>query len=1216
MKKAFRKSVVVFLMILGISGILLAQSDLGRISGFIKDPSGATVAAAKVTVRSNAGVERQTTTNESGYYVITNVPPGLYTMVAEATGFQKYQTTNNKLDPSADLVIDANLAVGAATQTVEVSASTVQLQTESASVQKVVTREQIDSLELNGRNPIWLAALVPGARGTTLANLNFGFTQGPANFNGSRNPENLITFDGAPATRTRSNGTSLGAADVDSTQEVQILTSNYSPEYGRTSGAQIRFTTKTGTSQFHGATYEYLRNTALNANTWARNANLNGLTSSAAPVHYNQFGYNVGGPIYIPGKFNTSKSKIFFYLGQEWLKYHFQESGSSVGSAGLLLVPSVKMRQGDFSELLDPNNPFVTRRNAAGAKIPVYVADPVSPASSQCGKEIPAGSGIISTSGCMQDLSQATPSNPQGFNIIPVNRLSTDGIGILNMWPVPNTFLGGGNWFAAKLHTIDQRKDTGAVDVNINDKQRLRFRLTNYTYLEYQPLDGNTDRTPKFFNRPNKTGSLNHVWTISPNKVNELLVTASEDIVKIPVDTKNFYDRTQACAGSTVPCGFYQYIFPVSQKLLPNRIPTVNLSSFSTLSGGPYPSHSAGPIYDASDSFTWIKSNHTLKFGFLWERSGENDNDEINVQACPTCTNNQNGQFSFTDKRTGGTGVAVANAALGLYDSYSEIGHRAYTIFRANMYESFAQDSWKFRQNLTFTYGLRYTVIAPYHALWGNMILFDPRFYDQTKAVTVDPVTGLVVGTIDPKTGLVLGTGADTLNGMVIPGSGFPSSAKNHFPEADPSQFDFSRLFHNVPNHYSDIQWGDIQPRAGFAYELGRKTVIRAGAGRFVTRLGVSDSIFLGGNPPFQPNASVANGVVDALGPGIGGNTALVVTTQSKAFKNPEAWAWNVTVERETFWKSLLSIGYVARRGVHLQRESDINQPTTAVVTNPANAGVNLNALRPFKGFGSIRETDNVANSIYNSLQIAWNRRFADGLQFGVSYTLSKSMDDGSNQRDVIPNTYDPKMLWGPSEFDARHILVFSYLYDVPIFKNRSNLSGKLLGGWQISGVTQFQTGQPCGAAHASDYAGVGLDSNFGCGVNGQYWNVNGTPRIVGTFGSAGQWFATKNPDGSSIFTQPPAGTFSTQRVRDLIYQPGFQNWNLGLFKSFLIDEQRGLQFRAEAFNFINHPNWGGGSGGGVNFDPTSSNFGKVTTKGGGVGGGERNLQLSLRFYF
>jgi predicted heme/steroid binding protein len=1217
MKNACRTTVFVLFMSLGVSGILFAQSDLGKISGFIKDPSGATIANAKVTVRNNTGVERQTTTNESGYYVVTNVPPGLYTMVAEAVGFQKYETRNNKLDPSADLVIDATLTVGAATQTVEVSASTVQLQTESAAVQKVITREQIDLLELNGRNPIGLAALVPGARSGTAASLTFAFSQGPANFNGSRNPENLITYDGAPATRTRSNGTSLGAADVDSTQEVEILTSNYAPEYGRTSGAQIRIVTKTGTQNFHGAAYEYLRNDAFNANTWTRNTN--SFTAYVAPMKYNQFGYNLGGPFYIPGKFNTDKKKIFFYWGEEWVKYHFVESGSSVGSAGLLTVPTLKMRAGDFSELLDPNNPFVTRTVVNPAdptktkvKVPVYVKDPQSTFASQCGQVISYGPPVVlDPTGCFTG------------NMIPSNRLSPNGVGILNAWPIPNltSFIGGnGNWFAAKLHTFDQRKDTAGVDVNLTDKQRLRFHAMNYAYLEYQPLDGNTDRTPKFFNRPNKTGSLNYTWTLNPRMVNEVLISASEDVVLIPVDTANFFDRTKACAQSTVPCSLnYPYIFPQG-KLLPNRIPTVNMSQFSGLSGGPYPSHSSGPIYDISDSFTWIKGNHTLKFGGLWERSGEDDNDEINVQACPTCTNNQNGQFLFTDGLAGGTGVAVANAALGLFDTYSEIGHRAYTIFRANMWEAFAQDSWKTRQNLTLTFGARYSVIVPYHALWGNMIVFDPRFYDSAKAVTISPTTGLIQGTVDPKTGLVVGTGADTYNGMVIPGSGFPSSAKGRVPEADPTQFDFSRLFRGVPDHYSDIPWGEIQPRLGIAYQLSKKNVFRAGAGRYTTRLGVSDSIFLGGNPPFQPNASVTNGSADNPGAGGAANIPLVVTTQSKAFKPPESWAWNVTYEREMPWKSLLSVGYVARRGLHLQREADINQPTTAVVAaNPcllpgAANPCKRDAFRPYKGFGSIRQTDNVANSIYNSLQVAWNRRYSGGLQFGVSYTLSKSTDNGSNQRDVVPDTYDISMLWGPSEFDARHILVFNYLYDLPFFKNHSTMSGKLLGGWQISGVTQFQTGLPCSVAGPTDYTGVGLDSNFGCGQNGQYWVVSGTPKIIGTFGANGQWFDT------SVFTKPAAGTFNTQRVRNLIYQPGFQNWNLGLFKTFPITEKAGLQFRAEAYNFINHPNWCGGSGcsgtTNIGLNPTSSTFGKVLTKGGGVGGGERNLQLSLRLYF
>src|SRR6202011_544615 len=244
------------------------------------------------TIRNNRGVDREATTNESGYYAITNVPPGLYTVVAEAQGFRRYESKDNKLDPSANLAIDVQITVGSASETVEVSASAVQLQTESASVQQLVTREQIDSLEINERNPIFMANLVPGTRGGSLANLSFNFSQGPSNINGARTPESLITYDGAPAVRTRSNGTSLGAADVDSTQEIQILTADYAPEYGRSSGGQIRILTRSGGQQFHGAAYDYVRNDVFNANTWARNHTLG--QQFTAPENYNQFGYNIG----------------------------------------------------------------------------------------------------------------------------------------------------------------------------------------------------------------------------------------------------------------------------------------------------------------------------------------------------------------------------------------------------------------------------------------------------------------------------------------------------------------------------------------------------------------------------------------------------------------------------------------------------------------------------------------------------------------------------------------------------------------------------------------------------------------------------------------------------------------------------------------------------------------------------------------------------------
>jgi predicted heme/steroid binding protein len=697
------------------ASLAFAQSDLGSISGFVKDPSSATVPNARVTAKNETGLERQTNTNESGYYTITNVPPGLYTLTVEATGFKRFTSTNNKLNPSSTLTLDAQLDVGSATESVDVSASAQQLQTESASVQNVVARQQIDALELNGRNPIFMANLVPGTRGGNLSGLSFNFSQGPSNINGARTQESLITYDGAPAVRTRSNGTSLGSADVDSTQEIQILTASYAAEYGRSSGGQIRIITRSGGSQFHGAAYEYLRNTAFNANTWGRNHTPG--QDFVPPFHYNQFGYNAGGPVYIPGKFNTARNKVFWYWGQEWVRYRYTDTSS-------LTVPSLAMRRGDFSELLNPSNFFYGKA--------VVIKDP-------------------------------TTGVPFTNNVIPSNMLSPNGLGILKAFPTPNQIVplnGNINWYFAATHPQNQRKDTLAVDFNISDNQRIQFRRNNFTFWEYQPLDGGTNETPKYFDRPNQTNSLNHVWTISPTKVNEVLATVSLDDVYIPVDEANFLDRT------TVGLN-YPYIFPEG-KLIPTRIPTVNMASFSTLNGGPYPSHSSGPIYDISDSFTWVRGSHTLKFGFLFERSGENDNDEINVSACPTCTNNQNGQFNFTDNRSGNptTGNAAANAALGLFDTYSELGQRAYTVFRGHMYEAFAQDSWKATQKLHVDFGMRYTVIVPYWAQWRNMSVFDPSIYDPAKAVTVDPKTGQIV----PGSG-------DRYNGLVIPGSGFPDSA-------------------------------------------------------------------------------------------------------------------------------------------------------------------------------------------------------------------------------------------------------------------------------------------------------------------------------------------------------------------------------------------------------------------------------------------------------
>src|ERR1051326_287985 len=426
------RAVLLVLTLLLCTSLAFGQSDLGSISGFVKDPTGATVPNAKVTCALPICLTRSATTNESGFYTITNIPPALYTITVDAPGFKKFESRGNKLDPNANLALDAPLTVGAATETVEVSATATVLQTETASVMKNVTRQQIDALELNGRNPINMASLVPGATGGNMSGLNFSFGQGPSNFNGSRNPENLITYDGAPATRTRSNGTSLGSADVDSTSEIQILTADYAAEYGRTSGTQIRILTRSGSQDFHGSLYEYFRNDAMNANTWTRN-HTNGNTPGSfqnfvPPFRYNQFGYNAGGPFYIPGKLNSDKTKFFWYWAQEWVRYRFTDSSTWT-------VPTLKMRQGDFSELL-----AVTPNVNILGKV-VQLKDP------NTGQNIPG-------------------------NIIPKSLQSQNGLGILKAYPVPNltTFIGNSNFYITALHPQNQRKDTLSVDMNLTER--------------------------------------------------------------------------------------------------------------------------------------------------------------------------------------------------------------------------------------------------------------------------------------------------------------------------------------------------------------------------------------------------------------------------------------------------------------------------------------------------------------------------------------------------------------------------------------------------------------------------------------------------------------------------------------------------------------------------------------------------------------------------
>jgi hypothetical protein len=991
-----------------------------------------------------------------------------------------------------------------------------------------------------------MAQLLPGVEGGgTIADFNFAIGNPSLYVNGARQQDTLVTYDSAPALRTRGSTQVVGVQNVDSVQEIQVMTSSYAAEYGRSAGGQFHIVTKSGTRDFHGSLYEYFRNSALNANTWSRN--LSPATNFASPFRYNNPGFTVGGPIWAPvGVLNKMREKLFFFVAEDWIRYRFTDTQTQA-------VPTTLMRQGDFSELLGANPWY---------KAGTVIYDPLT----------------CPTAG-------ASSCVPFTGNIIPAARLSHNGQALMNAYPLPTPgYLSGTqNWVAQAGHPTDQRKGTINIDIQANEKQHIYGRRGDYSYIQYSPFQYGSGETAFWQKRPNQTNTAGWTWTINPTLINEARFSLSlDDVYNISNLTQPGFHRDQFGIN-------YPYLYPQE---VPGKLPNINVPTFYGLQGGSYPTHSSGPIWLGSDTVSKIAGNHIIKFGATFEYSGQNDTDYGNA--------NPNGIFNFTDTRTGlgGTaGVGLANLALGLADSYTEEGIRSEDVWRSFAWEAFAQDSWKVTQKLHLEYGVRFSSIGALHTLWANASYFDGALYDPSKAVTIDPKTG----------NFLLGTG-NPYNGVIIPGvSAWPQGAIGRVLAATANVcygIPCNNLFApNISRDYVDRQHA-VQPRFGLAYQLNAKTVIRGGVGRYVDRLYPQMTwVYPGANPPVLTVASLSNVSVDNPGASLANTTTAppsAFTTDNPKLREPEAWNWNVAVERQMPFDSLLSVSYVGHRGLHAWEQYNINQPRAGALQ--ANPGVNVNYLVPYKGFSSILEEESVVNSMYNALQIYWNRRFKSGWSFGVGYTFSKSMDGGSNSgNDIVPDTYNTTNLWGPSNYDARHLAVLNYIYDLPFFKSQKNLAGKLIGGWEIVGVAQFQTGNPGSITTTNDYAGVGG------GVN-QYWVLNG-PVTINTGAFAGPVTTANSPRYVTVnTTAPPAGTFNLQPgIRNAIYQPGIQAWNLGMVKKFAINERSGFEFRAEAYDFINHPNLSG-----PNLNPTSSQFGMITSKTGIA----RNLQLSLRFYF
>ncbi|MPY88462.1 MAG: TonB-dependent receptor [Luteitalea sp.] len=1121
-----------------------AQFDRGAISGTVRDEQAAVIPGVTITATNTQTEEPQSTvTDGSGFYTFPNLRPAQYDVTAELDGFKRLSRSNVQLDAAASIAVDFVLETGAITEEVTVTAEAAPLQTD-VTVRKTVEAKDIELLSFQGRNPIGVAGLKAGVVGGNFNNAGFdAFSNGGFSINGGRADENTISVDGAVAIRTRSAGTIIGIQNVDALQEVQVLTASYMPEYGRASGGQIRFVTKSGSSRYTGSGSFFLRDESLQANTWERNRSPNEAENSGpAPFDYKQYGYAFGGPI--PGE--MFRNRLFFFGAQEWVDFFQEDTNTQT-------VPTEAMRRGDFSELLNPSNPFYGARTE--------IVDP------RTGQPFPG-------------------------NVIPDNRLSANGVAFLNTYPLPTPGFqqGDENLIQTSDNPRDQRKDNIRFDFRLNDRNQFIYRYSRQNWVAIDAFRGGFPFARTDWERPNSTQTFSWTSTLTGNLINEFNYSYSLDEVFINVFTESgLHQRSRTNIN-------YPYIFP--GKEIDDKIPTISTDGFSEIDGGPYPAFSQGPIHTISNTTTWVKGRHTFKGGVVVEYSGEDDFDQINVNAIPGGTNNQNGRFEFRDSRAGGTGVAVADMALGLFSNYAELGERAFTKWRALATDFFIQDSWRPTSKLTIEGGIRWAIWPPWHSTTNNIANFDPRFYDTSREAVIDPETGRLVG-------------GDRFNGIVLPADGFVGEGNDLGVAQDPA---VQALFRGEPRGFSQTHYNAIEPRLGISYSLDDKTVVRASGGIFHNRVTLNDSTLLGGNPPFQPMVTVANGSADSPGGAEGGGTDLPFGMQAQdvAFKHPTAYTWATGVQREIPFGFVVDVSYIGRRGQYLQRERNINQLQPG--TLQANPGINTAALRPYTGYGAIRLSENAGRSIYHSLQISADRRYSNGLKVGAAYTLGKSEDNGSDKRNVVWNTFDDTGYWGPSNYDRRHVFNIYYIYDLPFFREQNTLLANLLGGWQVSGSTFLRTGEPFSVVRTNDIAGVG-DGGFGQPVNLVGDPEAGANKQFSNGDDDNFWF---NPDA---FAEPEAGTFGNA-PRNLLRNPGDQQWDIALFKNFNLGGTRLVQFRAEFFNFPNHPNLGGTGGeagaqtgdltGSLGVaDPSNANFGRVTQKNG-----RRDVQLSLRFLF
>jgi hypothetical protein len=1104
---------------------LVASTAWGQSSSSVKgtavDPSGAAVPGVACTLSSPAtGVAYRTTTDSSGNFVFPTVLAGSYDLILSGAGFQTMQYTSIVVTASQVRSLGSfTLQVGAVRESVQVTADVVDVQLASSEKSGLITPQQLNDIAVRGRDFFSVLTTVPGVLDTSARRETIDSRgSNTVTINGLRANQKNMQVDGVTEQDVGDNNGMTWQPNMDSVAEIKVLTSNYQAEFGRAAGGVIQLVIKGGSKSFHGSVYDYYRHESLNANNFFNNRS--GTPKSL--YRYRITGYSLGGPVYIPGKFNQDRDKLFFFWSQEYI-------GSRVPFGNQFSqMPTALERLGNFSQSYDVN----------GKLIPI--TDPLTKA-------------------------------PFPGNVIPQSRFNQYGQAILNFLPRPNysdpdpNNAYRWNYYVSGVYPWPKRQDIIRLDYNPRPTVQLTYRYGQMAdkVIGWWGLNGSGATNFNYpasgidWRDPGKGQMFRIVKTFSPSLVNEFTFGRNyQEITYDPVNPQEI-DRSKI---ANIPQWYANNRDALwhgrgDENYIPNITfgsQPANTAAMMLHNNLPYLSQSL--ITSFTDSVSKVFPAHSIKAGIYVERTHKNHigSHQQNYRGVFDFGRNVNNPFDTND--------GYSNALLGVFNSYWESTARLPSLMRFWIIEYFLQDNWKVNKRLTLELGARFSHQPPTSDENHALAEFDPGLYSAAKAPALYRPTRDAAGNrvaLDPLSGALAPA---ALIGLYVPGSGDPANGwavagKNGYPAG---------LYTN--------NFIFVAPRLGFAYDpFGNgRTAVRGGFGIFVNKPSGNTSFNQNGQPPVAYRPQADFGALDtftqsagALGPG---------SSQVTLFGNatyPYVMNYSFSIQRQIGNMSL-DAAYTGNVSRHQENRYLLNSIPMYARFDPKNAdptqpGKPLadNFLRPYAGQGDIQWQNFSASANYNAFQLSLTRRYTKRLEFGLAYSFSKVLgtasDDGNTVSSYFPaRTYN----YGPLSINRTHVVSFNYMYDLPRISTLVGVKpvGWILDDWQISGMAAFQSGAPFTPA---------FSTTDGADITGS----SDGPRIVATCDprvSSGDRTYYRNFK-TECFQRPATRSFGAA-APGLLYGPGINNWDFSASKRIpLGSEQRYIRFRAEMFNMWNH---------------------------------------------